>query len=175
MFSNYLTHQPIEDDKSLKFDFPDEDIKVVKDFEIPRPDEGPKPGSRWKLMFNGSSNYMENGVGVIMLNLNGGYTPFTSSLCFDCTNNIVEYEEYILGIEETIDLGIKILEVCGDSTLAIYQVKGKWETCDTKYVLYCDYVMKLIKYFDEITFCHIPRTESQVADALAMLASMYQI
>ena len=35
--------------------------------------------------------------------------------------------------------------------------------------------MKLIPYFDEITFHHIPREESQLADALATLASMFKV
>ncbi|XP_050916156.1 uncharacterized protein LOC127131270, partial [Lathyrus oleraceus] len=150
VLSDYLANQPVEDYQSLKFDFPDEDIMVVKDCEIPGPDEGPEPGSRWKLMFD-------------------------ARLCFDCTNNIAEYEACILGIEAAIDLRIKILEVCGDSALVIYQVKGEWETRDTKLIPYRAHVMELIKYFDEITFRHIPRTENQIADALAMLASMYQV
>ncbi|XP_050916132.1 uncharacterized protein LOC127131245, partial [Lathyrus oleraceus] len=150
VLSDYLANQPVEDYQPLKFDFPDEDIMVVKDCEIPGPDEGPEPGSRWKLMFD-------------------------ARLCFDCTNNIAEYEACILGIEAAIDLRIKILEVCGDSALVIYQVKGEWETRDTKLIPYRAYVMELIKYFDEITFRHIPRTENQIADALAMLASMYQV
>ncbi|XP_050890237.1 uncharacterized protein LOC127095610, partial [Lathyrus oleraceus] len=150
VLSDYLANQPVEDYQSLKFDFPDEDIMLVKDCEIPGLDEGPEPGSRWKLMFD-------------------------ARLCFDCTNNIAEYEACILGIEAAIDLRIKILEVCGDSALVIYQVKGEWETRDTKLIPYRAYVMELIKYFDEITFRHIPRTENQIADALAMLASMYQV
>lgn len=109
------------------------------------------------------------------MNPSYGYTPFTISLCFDCTNNISEYEAFILGIEATFDLQIKILGVYGDSTLVIYQIKGKWETRDTKLIMYHAYIMELIKYFDEITFCHIPRTENQVGDALAILASMYQV
>ena len=35
--------------------------------------------------------------------------------------------------------------------------------------------MKLIPYFDEITFHHIPREENQLADALATLASMFKV
>lgn len=71
VLSGYLAHQPVKDYQSLKFDFPDKDILVVKDYIIPRPDEGPKPGSRWKLMFNDSSNYMGHGVGVVLMNPNG--------------------------------------------------------------------------------------------------------
>ena len=45
VLSEYLSYEPVEDYQPLKFDFPDEDIMVIKDYEIPNPDEGPKPGS----------------------------------------------------------------------------------------------------------------------------------
>lgn len=35
--------------------------------------------------------------------------------------------------------------------------------------------MKLIPYFDEITFHYIPREENQLADALATLTSMFKV
>jgi hypothetical protein len=65
--------------------------------------------------------------------------------------------------------------VYGDSALVIYQVKGEWETRDVKLIPYRAHVVKMIEYFDDITFHHIPRVENQVADALATLASMYQV
>lgn len=58
-----LAHQPIMDYLSLKFDFIDEDIMPIKDYEIPDPDEGPEPGERWTLIFNGASNVMGYGIG----------------------------------------------------------------------------------------------------------------
>ncbi|XP_050896335.1 uncharacterized protein LOC127103089 [Lathyrus oleraceus] len=148
---------------------------LVKDCETPSPDEGPEPGSCWKTMFDGSSNCMGHGVEVVLMNPNGGYTPFTSRLCFECTNNIAEYESCILGIEAAIDTRIKILKVYGDLALVIYQVKGEWETRDEKLIPYRAHIMELIKYFDEITFHHVPRAENQIADALAMLAFMFQV
>jgi ribonuclease HI len=175
VLSDYLAHQPVEDYESLNFEFPDEDIMAIKYYEIPGPDEGPESGSRWKIMFDGSSNYMGHGVGVVLMNPNGGYTPFTTRLCSESTNNIEEYEACILGIEVAIDLQIKILDVCGNSTLVIYQIKGEWGTLDTKLITYRAYIVEFVKYFDEVTFHHIPRTQNKVANALAMLASMYQV
>lgn len=175
VLSDYLANHPIEDYEPLKFDFPDEDIMLVKDCETPSPDEGPDPGSCWKMMFDGSSNCMGHGVGAVLMNPNGGYTPFIARLCFECTNNIAEYEACIFGIEAAIDTRIKILKVYGDLALVIYQVKGEWETRDEKLIPYRAHIMELIKYFDEITFHHVPRAENQIADALAMLASMFQV
>lgn len=41
----YLAHQPMEDYKSMRLDFLDEDVMYMRDYEIPDPEEGPKPGS----------------------------------------------------------------------------------------------------------------------------------
>ncbi|CAJ2662327.1 unnamed protein product [Trifolium pratense] len=118
---------------------------------------------------------MGHGVGAVLISPRNGYTPFTARLCFDCTNNIAEYEACIMGLEAAIDLRIKILEVYRDSALVICQVKGEWETRHPKLIPYRAHIVKLMEYFDEITFHHIPREENQVADALATLSSMYKV
>ena len=94
-------------------------------------------------------------------------------LCFDCTNNVAEYEACVMGLEAVIDLKIKILEVYGDSSLVIYQVRGDWDTRHPNLVPYRDYILRLFPSFDVIIFEHIPREVNQLADALATLATMF--
>lgn len=69
-----------------------------------------------------------NGVGAVITYPTGFHIPFTARICFDCTNNMVEYEACIYGIEAAIDLRIKYQEVYGDSALVISQINGDWET-----------------------------------------------
>ncbi|XP_050919867.1 uncharacterized protein LOC127137453 [Lathyrus oleraceus] len=138
-------------------------------------EEGPKPGSRWTLMFEGASNARGHGIGVFITSPTGFHLPFTARLCFDCTNNMEEYEACIYGLEVAIDIRIKILKVYGDSTLVINQVKGDWETRDSKLIPYKEHIIKLVPYFDEISFHHISREENQLEDALATLASMLKV
>ena len=40
-----MAHQAVDDYQSMNFEFPDEDIMVVIDCEVPGPDEGPEEGS----------------------------------------------------------------------------------------------------------------------------------
>ena len=40
---------------------------------------------------------------------------------------------------------------------------------------YREHVLRLIPYFKEITFKHIPREENQLADALATMSSMFKV
>lgn len=176
VIADYLAHQPVEDYTPMKFDFPDEDVLFIKDHDVASSsEEGPKPGSRWTLVFDGASNALGNGVGAVITSPAGFHIPFTARICFDCTNNMVEYEACIFGIEASIDLKIKVLEVYGDSALVISQVNGEWETRHPNLIPYREHVMKLIPYFDEITFEHIPREENNLADALATLASMFKV
>ncbi|XP_050878627.1 uncharacterized protein LOC127082432 [Lathyrus oleraceus] len=159
----------------MRFEFPDKDIMFIRDFNIPGPGEGPEPGSRYTSVFDGASNEKGHGIWAIITSSTGFHIPFTARLCFDCKNNMAEYEACIYGIEAAIDLRIKILEMYGDSTLVISQVLGDWKTRDKKLISYRENVVKLIPYFDEITFHYIPREENQLADALATLASMFKV
>ncbi|XP_050890291.1 uncharacterized protein LOC127095679 [Lathyrus oleraceus] len=101
--------------------------------------------------------------------------PFTTKLCFTCTNNMAEYEACNMGIDEAIGLRIKILEVYGYSALIINQIKGERGTHNSKLIRYRDHVWKLITYFNEIIFQYIPREENQLADALVILSSMFKV
>ncbi|XP_050895558.1 uncharacterized protein LOC127102200 [Lathyrus oleraceus] len=138
-------------------------------------EEGPEPGSRWTLVFDGASNARSHGIGVVILSPTGFHLPFTARLCFYYTNNMAEYEARIYGLEAAINLRIKILEVYGYSTLVISQVKGDWETQDSQLIPYKEHIRKLVPYFDEIFFHHIPKEENQLANALATLASMFKV
>ncbi|XP_050896511.1 uncharacterized protein LOC127103283 [Lathyrus oleraceus] len=179
VLSDYLAHLPVEGYKLLRFDFPDEDIMFIRDFTMPgfevSPEEGPELGSRWTLVFDGASNARGHGICVVIPSPTSFHIPFTARLCFDYTNNMAEYEACIYGLEAAIDLRIKILKVFSDSTLVISQVKGDWETRDSKLIPYKEHIRKLIPYFDEISFHHISREQNQLADALATLTSMFKL
>ncbi|KAJ9145825.1 hypothetical protein P3X46_028158 [Hevea brasiliensis] len=70
---------------------------------------------------------------------------------------------------------VRKLKVYGDSALIIYQVKGEWQTKDSKLIPYQKNILELIKKFEEISFTHLSRDKNQFADALATLAVMAQM
>ena len=88
---------------------------------------------------------------------------------------MAEYEACIMGLEEAIDLRIKILDVYGDSAFIINQIKGEWDTRHPGLITYKDYARRLLPFFNKVEFHHIPIDENQMADALATLSSMYQV
>ena len=116
-----------------------------------------------------------HGVGAVLISPNEQYIPVTARLCFDCTNNVAEYEACILGLQTAIEFKVKSLDVYGDSALVIHQVKGEWETRDAKLIPYQKHIGELIEHFEDVEFHHIPREANQLADALATLSSMFNL
>ena len=125
---------------------------VVTDCEIPGPDEGPEEGSRWYMHFDGASNALGNGIGDVIISLKRTHTPLTARLCFNCTNNMAEYEVCITGLRAAIELRIKFLSVFEDSSLVISQNKGEWDKKPPNLIPYKEYVLILLPHFEEITF-----------------------
>ncbi|XP_050889565.1 uncharacterized protein LOC127094835 [Lathyrus oleraceus] len=147
----------------------------MKDNDESLIEEGPEPISIWGLVFNGVVNTYGQGIRVVSITPRGSHIPFAARMDFDCTNNIVEYEACILGLEEAIDMRIKFLKVFSDSTLVINQIKGEWETHHPGLIPYIDYVRRLSIFFTKVEFNRIPRDENQIEDALATLSSMYRL
>ena len=53
---------------------------------------------------------------------------------------MAEYKAYVMGLHATINKGVKKLEVYGDSTLVIYQLREEWETRDSHLILYHNHI-----------------------------------
>ena len=91
------------------------------------------------------------------------------------TDNIIEYEACITGLETALDLGIKQLEIYGDANLVIQKTQSIWRTRYEKLKPYHAYLDLLVARFDELRYIHLPRVENQFADALATLVSVVEI
>ncbi|RVW44135.1 Transposon Ty3-G Gag-Pol polyprotein [Vitis vinifera] len=83
------------------------------------------------------------------------------------TNNIVEYEACIFNLETALELGIRQMEVFGDSNLVLKQIQGDWRTRDVKLRPYHAYLELLVRRFDDLRYTHLPRVQNQFANALA--------
>ncbi|RDX93094.1 hypothetical protein CR513_24687, partial [Mucuna pruriens] len=120
--TNRAAYHPLDEYHPLSHKFLDEHIMMVEK------DEQEDELDEWKLWFDGASNLLGNGIGVVLASLKGQYFPFSSRLGFDCTNNMVEYEACTMGIIMAIAHQIRKLKVFGDSALVIYQLREEWET-----------------------------------------------
>jgi len=84
----------------MQYDFPNEEILYLKmkDCDEPLLEQGPEPGSRWGMMFDGAINQYGNGIGEVIISPQGTHFPFTARLSFKRTNNMAEYEACIMGL-----------------------------------------------------------------------------
>ncbi|XP_070010019.1 uncharacterized protein [Nicotiana sylvestris] len=98
----------------------------------------------WKMFFDGAVNAKDVGIGAILISPTGQHYPATTQLWFFCTNNTAEYEACIMGMIMAIDQDVEELQ----------------------------HVEDLSKRFKSVEFRYIPRFHNELADALAILASM---
>jgi ribonuclease HI len=92
-------------------------------------------------------------------------------LKFPASNNMVEYEALINSLGITIELGIRRLDIWGDSQLIVGQVMKESSCHDPKMDAYCQEVHKLEDKFDNLELSHIPRRLNKAADKLVKMAS----
>ena len=156
VLTDHLAHRDVDDYQPMNFEFPDENIMLVTDYEEPGLDEGPEKGSRWTMFFDGASNALGNGIGTIIISPEGCHTPFTARLCFNCTNNMAEYEACTMDLKAAIDLRIMFLNVFKDPALVISQIKDEWDTKHPNLISYKEHVLTLLPHFEEVTFEHFP-------------------
>ena len=92
-------------------------------------------------------------------------------LHFPFSNNVTEYEVLINGLHIAIELGIRCLDIRGDSQLVINQVMKESSCHDAKMAAYCQEVQRLEDKFDSLELNYIPRHLNEVADVLAKATS----
>lgn len=100
---------------------------------------------------------------------------FAFIFAFSCTNNIVEYEGLIQGLEWARKRGIGCLQVHGDSELIINQVRGMHVTKNDVLKSYKHRVWDMIEEFDAFNLVSIPRDQNKNVDRLAAIGAQVDI
>ncbi|XP_070013895.1 uncharacterized protein [Nicotiana sylvestris] len=99
----------------------------------------------WRMFFDGTTNFKGVGIGAVLVSEMGQHYPVSNKLKFPCTNNMAEYEAYILGLNMAIDMNIPELLVIG-----------------------------IEKEVHKDRIQHMPKIQNEFVDALATLSSMMQ-
>ena len=103
--SNFCAENPVEGEDG-KEDFPNKDILDIK-------------LGAWRMYFNGAMIQYGNGIGVLLITLEGSHIPLAVKLNFKATNNMAEYEACIAEMEALRELGVRKAKVFGDLTLVV--------------------------------------------------------
>ena len=90
----------------------------------------------WTMYFNGSLMRKGTSMGLVFVSPLGIRMKYVVRLHFPSSNNEAEYEVLIDVLRITIDLGIRRLDVRGDSQLVIGQIMQESSYHDTKMAAY---------------------------------------
>ena len=128
----------------------------------------------WKLSIDGVLNAQGSGAGLILTSPEGIDIEYALRFEFQASNNEVEYEAVIAGLNLAHSLEVDQPEVCSDLQLVVRQIEDTYEAKSGRMILYLQKVRDLLKKFVLVQVRHIPRVENSRADALAKLASASQ-
>ena len=95
-------------------------------------------------------------------------------LQYQATNNEVEYEALLKGLELAKFIEAESMLILGDSQLVMGQVNGTCEAKEERMKKYLEKILQSVKKFKEANFVQISREENMEADALAKEASANQ-
>ena len=123
------------------------------------------------MRFDGSATTTLNGVGVLMSCENGDTIPLSFKLSFSYSNNAVEYEAYLTGLNIALSIGVKHIRVLGDSNLVVSQVKGDFALREQSLAAYRTWAQRLEQEFQTFSIEYTQKSENRFADALATLGS----
>jgi ribonuclease HI len=109
------------------------------------------------------------GTGLLFISTLGEHMRYAVRLHFPASNNMAEYEALLCGLRIAIEMGIKRLDVRGDSQLVIDQVMKNASCHDDKMEGYCKAVWALKEKFYGIELNHVPRRYNEEVDELAKI------
>ena len=123
---------------------------------------------------DGAANAQGSGAGLILTSPNEIDVEYALRFGFQASNNEVEYEPVIVGLNLAHSMEVDQLEVSSDSQLVVKQIEDSYKARGEKMILYLKKVRELLKKFIRVQVKNVPRAENSRADALAKLATASQ-
>ena len=81
------------------------------------------------------------------------------------TNNQAEYKSLLFALKDAVELKSKIVFVYMDSLLVINQMKNIYKIKNKDLIPIHSEITGLLKYFQKVTFTHVPRELNKLADS----------
>ena len=109
----------------------------------------------WTMYFDGSLMKTGAGAGPLLISPLVVHMRYVIRIHFAASNNVVEYEALVNGLRIAIELGVRHLDIRGDSQLVIDQVMKASSCHDPKMEAYCKEVRRLDDKFHGLELVHI--------------------
>ena len=107
------------------------------------------------MYFDGSLMKSGAGVGLLFVSPLGIHMRYMVRLHFAASNNTAKFEALVNGLQIAIKIGVRRLDVRGDSQLIVDQVMKESNRHDPKMEAYCKLVRHLKDKFDGLELNHI--------------------
>ncbi|XP_074298228.1 uncharacterized protein LOC141629057 [Silene latifolia] len=127
----------------------------------------------WQMYFDGAARKDGAGAGVVFVTPQNHLMPYSFTLTQLCSNNMAEYQALILGLQMAIEIGVRDMDIYGDSKLVVNQVLGEYEVKKEDLIPYHQQALQLLNQLDDIHVGHVPRSANKLVDALANLAPLW--
>lgn len=121
----------------------------------------------WTLEFDSTFSSTSSSDGIVLISPSREIYPFDFKLEFENTNNTVEYEALLLGMEEAKKKGIKMLKEKGDAKLIVKKVRALFSIKNERLKHYQNRVWDEMECFDAFSIKAMPRKFNSRANALA--------
>ena len=166
----YFPHKSVKGQALANFlvDHPSLEIKPEKDVKLGIYEVEMQP---WVLKFDGSSTEKFAGAGTVIISPKGIKTTLSFNLVFKCTNNQVEYEASVIGLEILLELRAQEIHIIGDSQLVLRQLTGEYKCNSFLVAPYYTTSTQLSNSFHFMDFEYVPRESNWEANELAQVAS----
>jgi ribonuclease HI len=133
-------------------------------------EEASKDAEAWTVFCDGSWGTFGAGAAAVLVAPSKVRTCYVVKLDFSCTNNIAEYEYFLLGLRKLKAMGIRRAVLKTDSQVISGHVDKGCKERDPKLEKYLDTVRRLETSFEGFSVKNIPRGENEHADLLAKSA-----
>jgi hypothetical protein len=140
--------------KAIKYQILADFVAEWTDTQLPPPQI---QAECWTLYFDGSVMKTGAGAGLLFVSPLAEHMRYAVRLHFPASNNMAEYEALLCGLKIATEIGIKCLDVRGDSQLVIDQVMKNASCHNDKMEAYCKAVRALEDKFYGIKLNHVPR------------------
>lgn len=128
----------------------------------------------WVLFFDGSVCSQGCGIGLVIILPRGSI--FESAILVEqSTNNQVQYQVVLRGLQLLQEAGAEIIETIGDSLPVIKELADEYECKDDVLRRYYEDCQLLLSQFRGVTFMHVPRERNQEANDLAQRTLGYRL
>ena len=107
------------------------------------------------------------GAGAVLLDADGHVIAELTKFLGVTTNNVAEYEGFIIGLEEAQRCGVDDLDARMDSLLVVEQMLGHWKIKHPNMKPLALRAGELFASFPKRTIAHVPRDANAIADALS--------